>query len=69
MQCRRIDCPLVKEFTIKTVDSGLPQSQCGRIHPTLLYVGSFVIIEQTFEVLTFDTDIWRAIAKTLYSLF
>lgn len=41
----------------------------GRIHPTLLYVGSFVIIEQTFEVFTFDSEPWRAIAKTLYTLF
>ncbi len=41
----------------------------GRIHPTLFYVGSFVIIEQTFELLAFDTEPWRAIAKTLYALF
>ena len=41
----------------------------GRIHPTLLFVGSFVIIEQTFEVLTFDTEPWRAIAKMLYALY
>lgn len=41
----------------------------GRIHPTLLYVGWFVIIEQSFEVVAFDTGPWRAIAKTLYALF
>lgn len=41
----------------------------GRIHRTLLYVGSFIILEQTFEILTFDTETWRAIAKPLYALF
>lgn len=41
----------------------------GRIHPTLIYVGSFVIIEQTFEVLTFDSEPWRAVAKAIYTLF
>lgn len=41
----------------------------GRIHPTLLYVGSFVILEQTFEAIAFDSEPWRSIAKPLYSLF
>lgn len=41
----------------------------GRVHPTLLYVGSLVIMEQTFEVLAFDSEPWRAIAKTLYAFF
>ena len=41
----------------------------GRIHPSLLYVGSFVIFEQTLEALAFDSEPWRATAKLLYALF
>ena len=41
----------------------------GRIHPTLLYVGSFVIAEHTFEIIAFDSSPWRAIARQLYTLF
>lgn len=41
----------------------------GRIHPTLLYVGSFVIAEQTIEALTYDSEPWRAVARYLYAVF
>ena len=30
----------------------------GRIHPVLKFVGLFIILEQTFEVLVFDSPIW-----------
>lgn len=40
----------------------------GRIHPVFKYVGTFVIIEQCFEVVMFDTPIYQAIAKSLYNL-
>ena len=40
----------------------------GRIHPVLKYVGLFIILEQTFEVLAFDGPIWRNIAKWIYNV-
>ena len=41
----------------------------GKIHPVLLYVGLFIILEQSFEVIAFDSPVWRDIAKWLYSAF
>lgn len=41
----------------------------GKIHPTLFYVGLFVMLEQTFEVIAFDSPAWRMIAKQIYALF
>ncbi len=41
----------------------------GRIHPTLLYVGSFVVLEQTFEAIAFDREPWSTTSKLLYALF
>lgn len=38
----------------------------GRIHPVLLYYGSFIILEQTFEVLAFDSKPWRNVALCVY---
>ncbi len=40
----------------------------GTIHPVLKYVGSFITLEQTFEVIAFDKPPWRAIAKWMYAL-
>ncbi len=40
----------------------------GRIHPVLLYYGSFVILEQTFEVLAFDSKPWRNAALWVYDI-
>jgi hypothetical protein len=41
----------------------------GSIHPVLTYMGLFIIIEQTFEVIAFDQPAWRAFAKWIYNLF
>lgn len=41
----------------------------GKIHATLLYGGLLVILEQTLEVIAFDSPAWRAIAKQIYALF
>ena len=41
--------------------------QNRRIHPVLLYVGMFIILEQTFEVMAFDSQPWRHAAKMVYS--
>ena len=41
----------------------------GRVHPVLLYVGGFIIFEQSFEAITYDTETWRTIAKQLYAFF
>ena len=38
----------------------------GKIHPVLLYGGLLVIAEHAFEVLAFDSDPWRLVAKTIY---
>jgi len=41
----------------------------GLIHPILKYGGAFIILEQTFEVVAFDSPIWRSIAKWIYYSF
>lgn len=38
----------------------------GRIHPVWLFVGPLVILEQSFEVIMFDTPAWRAFAQMLF---
>jgi len=38
----------------------------GSIHPVLKWGGLFIIVEQTFEVVAFDSPVWRSIAKWLY---
>ena len=38
----------------------------GRIHPVLKYAGLFIILEHIFEVLAFDSAVWRHIAKWIY---
>ncbi len=40
----------------------------GRIHPVLKYVGIFIILEHTIEVIFFDSAGWRVIAKGIYQL-
>jgi hypothetical protein len=40
----------------------------GKIHPTLLYVGLLIIIENFIEVLAFDSGPWRVIAKAIFGL-
>lgn len=37
-----------------------------KIHPVLLWGGLFIIGEHIFEVLTFDTYMWRLVAKSVY---
>ena len=41
----------------------------GKIHPTLFFVGIAIILDHSFEVIAFDSPIWRELAKQLYSLF
>ena len=38
----------------------------GRLHPVLGWVGAFVIVEQTFEVIVFDSPGWRMLAKAIF---
>ena len=40
----------------------------GRIHPTLLYVGLFIIAEQSFEVWMFDSPGWRVVSNQVYNV-
>lgn len=40
----------------------------GFVHPVLLYGGLFIILEQTFEVIMFDTAAWRIVGKWIYHL-
>lgn len=40
----------------------------GRLHPVLGWVGAFIIAEQTFEVIMFDTPAWRLLAKGIFDL-
>ncbi len=41
----------------------------GKVHPILLYIGLFIILEQTFEVLAFDSAPWRKLALWLHTIF
>lgn len=41
----------------------------GHIHPVLKYVGLFIILEQTFEVLVFNSPPWQSLSKWAYQLF
>lgn len=38
----------------------------GAVHPVLAYAGSAVILEQSLEVVAFDTPAWRTVAQFLY---
>jgi hypothetical protein len=37
-----------------------------KIHPVLKWAGLFIILEQSFEVLAFDSSIWRSVGKWIY---
>jgi hypothetical protein len=39
----------------------------GAAHPVLLYAGTGLILEQGFEVMMFDTPLWRAMAGALFA--
>ena len=39
----------------------------GKIHPVLFYGGLIIIAEHIFEVLMFDNENWRALAKLIYN--
>lgn len=41
----------------------------GSVHPVLKFVGLFIILEQTFEVIAYDTPIWRQFAEWIYGVF
>ena len=40
----------------------------GKVHPVFIYVGAFIILEHTFEVIYFDSPGWRTVAKSIYQL-
>lgn len=40
----------------------------GAVHPVLLWGGSAVILEQTTEVLLFDSPLWRTVAHSVWSV-
>ena len=40
----------------------------GKVHPVFKYLGSFIILEHIFEVITFDNSSWRLVAKHIYNL-
>jgi hypothetical protein len=37
-----------------------------KVHPITLYGGALIILEQTFEMLVYDSASWQAFAKWLY---
>jgi hypothetical protein len=41
----------------------------GTIHPVLKYVGLFIILEQTFEMLAYNSRTWQSLAKWSYNVF
>lgn len=43
--------------------------QNKKIHPSLLYPGIAIFIEQTLEVFMYDSNLWRNIGKIIYGIF
>ncbi|HYC28152.1 MAG TPA: hypothetical protein VEB42_05035, partial [Chitinophagaceae bacterium] len=41
----------------------------GKVHPVLLYCGLIIIAEHVFEIVMFDTALWRIWANFLYNAF
>lgn len=39
----------------------------GKVHPVFKFVGVFIILEHIFEVIYFDSPIWRSVAKFIYT--
>ena len=39
----------------------------GSVHPVLVWAGLFVIVEQSMEVVLFDSPLWRSIAHAIYT--
>jgi len=40
----------------------------GRVHPVLGYIGTLIIAEHILEVLMYDSNAWRIVAKYIYGL-
>lgn len=40
----------------------------GKVHPVFKYVGLFIIAEHIFEVVYFDSPLWRVAAHNIYTL-
>lgn len=40
-----------------------------KLHPVLGWVGAFIIAEQTFETIMFDSLAWRLLGKEIFELF
>ncbi len=40
----------------------------GRVHSIFKYVGAFIILEHSFEVVYFDNSTWQEVAKYIYHL-
>lgn len=40
----------------------------GAIHPVLLWGGTAIIVEQSLEVVLFDSPAWRVVAQSVYDL-
>ncbi len=40
----------------------------GKVNPTLLYTGLFIIIEHTVEAYMFDTALWSELANRIYGI-
>ncbi|MBS1743749.1 MAG: hypothetical protein JST81_12010 [Bacteroidetes bacterium] len=41
----------------------------GFVHPVFKYVGTFIILEHTFELIFFDSTTWRVVANFVYRVF
>jgi len=39
----------------------------GTVHPVLLFAGTGLILEQSFELFAFDTPLWRSTAEALFA--
>ena len=39
----------------------------GAVHPVLLFAGSGLIVEQSLELLAFDTPAWRSLAESIFA--
>jgi hypothetical protein len=57
---------LVLSNSILLVALTIDYLQRGRVNKTLVYVGAFIVLESTLEVIMFDSPWWRMLARTIY---
>ena len=59
---------LVLPYSLIIISWIWDKSVNGRLHPALGWVGAFIIIEQTFEIIMYNSPSWRLLGKEIFGL-